>query len=152
MSLYSHSQPTSSPSSTRKSVSIFQTMLKARSLAALDIGIMTNASITFAKMANLNTHHRRAVGVYSVNFVHGRHTGPSHLSTKSQLSVACTFLVPANIRATTRRYRKVRHTQVTLRHAIVWPRVIYRKRLSACEVWTKLHWKFVTLLGYKAKM
>ena len=30
-------------------------MLKARSLAALDIGILTNASSTFAKMANLNT-------------------------------------------------------------------------------------------------
>ena len=28
-------------------------------------------------------------------------------------------LVPANIRATTRRYRKVRHTQITLGHAIV---------------------------------
>ena len=35
--------------------SISMTMLKARSLAALDIGIMTNASITFAKMASLNT-------------------------------------------------------------------------------------------------
>ena len=52
--------------------------------------------------------------VYSVHFVHGRHTGPSHRSMKSQLSV-----VPANIRATTRRYRKVRHTQITLRHATV---------------------------------
>ena len=49
-----------------------------------------------------------------------QHTGPSHPSTKSQLSVACTLLVSANIRATTRRYRKVRHTQVALRHAIVW--------------------------------
>ena len=39
---------------------------------------------------------------------------------KSQLSVACTLLVPAKIRATTRRYRKVRHTQLHLRHAIVW--------------------------------
>ncbi len=65
----------------RKSVSIFLTMLKARSLAALDIGIMTNATITFAKMANINTMV----------------TGPSHPSTKSQLSVACTLLVQANI-------------------------------------------------------
>ncbi len=64
---------------------------------------MTNASITFAKMANLNTLDH-----------------PTLPSTKSQLSVACTLLVPANIRATTRRYRKVRHTQVALRHAIVW--------------------------------
>ena len=48
MSLYSHSLPTPSLSSNRKSVSIVLTMLKARSLAALDIGIMTNASITFA--------------------------------------------------------------------------------------------------------
>ena len=35
-------------------------------------------------------------------------------------SVACTRLVPANIRATTRRCRKVRHTQATLHHAIFW--------------------------------
>ena len=39
--------------------------------------------------------------------------------TLRQLSVACTLLVPANIRANTRRYRKVRHTQIILRHAIV---------------------------------
>ena len=72
--------------------------------------------------------------IYSVHFVHGRHTGPSNPLTKSKGStkaslepldptlrqhrVACTLLVPANIRAITRRYRKVRHTQ-TLRHAIV---------------------------------
>ena len=34
-------------------------------------------------------------------------------------TMACTLLVPANIRAITRRYQKVRHTQITLRHAIV---------------------------------
>ena len=38
--------------------------------------------------------------------------------TLRQLIVACTLLVPANIRATTRRYRKVCRTQITLRHAI----------------------------------
>ena len=60
--------------------------------------------------------------VYSVHFVHGRHTGPSHplrrrvralrrvrrALTLRQLSVACTLLVPANIRPTTRRYAIVR--------------------------------------------
>ena len=39
--------------------------------------------------------------------------------TLRQFSVACTILVPVNIRATTRRYRKIRHTQITLGHAIV---------------------------------
>ena len=40
-------------------------------------------------------------------------------SSPTLLSVACTLLVPVNIPATTRRYRKVRHTQITLRHAII---------------------------------
>ena len=39
--------------------------------------------------------------------------------TLRQLSMACNLLVPAHIRATTRRYRKVRHTKITLGHAIV---------------------------------
>ena len=41
--------------------------------------------------------------------------------TLRQLNVAGTLLVPANIRATTTRYRKVRRTQIrpTLRNAIV---------------------------------
>ena len=59
-----------------------------------------------------------------LHFVHGRllATGPPILRralTPRQLSVACTLLVPANIRATTRRYRKVHRTQITVRHATV---------------------------------
>ena len=46
------------------------------------------------------------------------------LITLRQLSMACTLLVPANIRPTTSRYRKVRRTQITLRHAIVRPLAI----------------------------
>ena len=81
--------------------------------------------------------------VYSVHFVHGRHTGPSPLRrrvralrrlrralTLPQPSVACTLLVPANIRATTRRYRKVRHTQITLRNAIV-RQLCYPSKISS---------------------
>ena len=51
-----------------------------------------------------------------------QHTGPSHPSTKSQLNVACSLLGRrTSVRpAAIRRYRKVRHTQVALRHAIVW--------------------------------
>ena len=62
-----------------------------------------------------------------LHFVHGRHRLLDHPSfveplTLRQLSVAGsagTLLVPANIRATSTRYRKVRRTQITLRHAIV---------------------------------
>ena len=59
-----------------------------------------------------------------LHFVHGQHRLLDHPTlrralTLRQLSVAGTLLVPANIRATTRRYRKVRRTQITLRHAIV---------------------------------
>ena len=39
--------------------------------------------------------------------------------TLRHLSVAGTLLMPANIRATTTRYRKVRRTHITLCHAIV---------------------------------
>ena len=49
--------------------------------------------------------------------------------TLRQLSVACTLLVPANIRATTRRYGKVRHKQITLRHAIV-RQICYPSKVS----------------------
>ena len=59
-----------------------------------------------------------------LHFVHGRHRLLDHPSlveplTLRQLSVAGTLLVPANIRATTTRYRQVRCTQITLRLAIV---------------------------------
>ena len=64
-----------------------------------------------------------------LHFVHGRHRLLDHPSfveplTLRQLSVAGsagTILVPANIRATSTRYRtlEVRRTQITLRHAIV---------------------------------
>ena len=59
-----------------------------------------------------------------LHFVHGRHRLLDHpilrrALTPRQLSVACTLLVPANIRATTRRYRKAHRTQFTLRHATV---------------------------------
>ena len=62
-----------------------------------------------------------------LHFVHGQHRLLDHPSfveplTLRQLSVAGsagTLLVPANIRATSTRYRKVRRTQITLRHAIV---------------------------------
>ena len=48
-------------------------------------------------------------------------TTPSFVEalTLRQLSMAATILVTANIRATTTRYRKVRRTPITLRHAIV---------------------------------
>ena len=59
-----------------------------------------------------------------LHFVHGRHRLLDHpilcrALTPRQLSVACTLLVPANIRATTRWYRKAHRTQFTLRHATV---------------------------------
>ena len=86
-------------------------------------------------MCNPVSEHRfrSCYTVYSVYFVHGRHIldHPTlrprvraqrrlhRTLTLRQLSVACTLLVSANIHATTRRYRKVRHTQITLCHAIV---------------------------------
>ena len=54
-----------------------------------------------------------------LHFVHGRHRLLDHPTlrralTFRQLSVACNLVVPANIRATTIRYRKVCRTQATL--------------------------------------
>ena len=93
--------------------SLFLTMLKARSLAALDIRIMTNAlsprgQTSTPTPSRSMQSHRSPVGVYSsvvpgmndvrsstrtsfpllshhlLHFVHGRHTGPSNTSTKSK--------------------------------------------------------------------
>ncbi len=49
--------------------------------------------------------------------------------TLRQFSVARTLLVLANTRATTRRYRKVRHAQITLCHAIV-RHICYPSKIS----------------------
>ena len=56
----------------------------------------------------------------------GYWTTPSFVEplTLRQLSVAGTLLVPANIRATTTRYRKVRRTQITLRQATLLSKLL----------------------------
>ena len=57
-------------------------------------------------------------------------------------------LVPANIRATTRRYRKVRHTQITLGHAIV-RQLCYPSNISPPIVikLPKLHFLFGSIFS-----